>query len=303
MKKKIIAITGPTASGKTSLAIKVAQKLNTEIISADSRQIYKGFNIACARPDEAELKLVKHHLINFVEPTFNYSVANFVDDAKKIINNLCEQNKIPVVAGGTGLYFRMLLEDFDMPRVEPNQQLRDELEKKDVDELYKMLLEKDEISAGKIHKNNKVKIIRALEVTDALNMPMSEAQGIKEPEYDVLWFGLNALNRDFLYERINLRVDKMFELGIEQETKNLYKKYGKLPIFEDTIGYNELIKYFDGEYSLDEAKDALKQNTRHYAKRQLTWFRRNKSINWFYIDEMNEEEIFEAVKKNICNKF
>jgi len=295
MKKKIIAIVGPTASGKTSLAIKVAQKLNTEIISADSRQIYKGFNIACARPSDEELKLVKHHLIDFVEPTFNYSVANFVDDAKKIIENLSKQNKIPVIVGGTGLYFRMLLENFDMPRVEPNQQLRDELEQKDVDELYKMLSDKDEISAHKIHKNNKVKIIRALEVINALNMPMSEAQGIKEPEYDVLWLGLNSKNPDLLYNRINLRVDKMFELGIEQETMDLYKKYGKLSIFEDTIGYNELIKYFDGEYNLDEAKDAIKQNSRHYAKRQLTWFRRNKLINWFYIEEMNEEKIFETI--------
>lgn len=295
MKKKVIAIVGATASGKSNLAIKIAQKLGTEIISADSRQIYCGFKIACASPAEEELNLVRHHLVNFVEPDFNYSVANFVDDSKKIMENLINQNKIPVVVGGTGLYFRMLLENFDMPRVAPNQLLRDELEKKDADELYKMLQARDEISANKIHKNNKVKIIRALEVIDALNMPMSEAQGLKEPEYDVLWLGLDAKNREFLYDRINLRVDKMFEMGIVDETKNLCKKYGQLPIFDDTIGYSELIKYFSGECSFEEAKESIKQNTRRYAKRQLTWFRRNKLINWFYIDELSEDEIYNLI--------
>lgn len=289
---KVIAIVGPTASGKTAVAINVAKKLKTEIISADSRQIYSNFNIAVAKPTELEMNGIVHHMLGFVNPDDDFTVANFADEARKIIYRLHQEGKIPVVVGGTGLYFRILLENFDMPRVAPNKEMRAELEKLSVQELYEMLKKLDPVISEKIHPNNTVKIIRALEVCKTLNMPMSEAQKIKEtPEFDVLWFGLNAENRQFLYERVNKRVDIMIQNGLETEAKQMFEKYGNMQLLFDTIGYKEFFDYFNGKISLDEMKEQIKQNTRRYAKRQLTWFRQNKKIRWFDIEKKSADEI------------
>ncbi len=289
---KVIAIVGPTASGKTSVAIKVAKAFNTEIISADSRQIYTDFETAVAKPTLSEMDGIVHHMIGIVNPDEEFTVANFADEAKNIINRLHNEGKIPVVAGGTGLYFRILLENFDLPRVEPDKELRAELEKLTVEELYRMLLKYDPIIAQKIHPNNTVKIIRALEVCKTLNMPMSEAQRIKEkPEFNVLWFGLNANNRDFLYDRVNKRVDIMIKNGLEKEAREMFKKYGNLQLLFDTIGYKEFYSYFNGKISYEETINSIKQNTRRYAKRQLTWFRKNTNIHWFDIEKMTADEI------------
>ena len=289
---KVIAIVGPTASGKTAVAIKMAKKLKTEIISADSRQIYSDFNIAVAKPTELEMNGVVHHMLGFVNPDDDFTVANFADEARKIIYRLHQEGKIPVVVGGTGLYFRILLENFDMPRVAPNKEMRAELEKLSVQELYEMLKKLDPVISEKIHPNNTVKIIRALEVCKTLNMPMSEAQKIKEtPEFDVLWFGLNAENRQFLYERVNKRVDIMIQNGLETEAKQMFEKYGNMQLLFDTIGYKEFFDYFNGKISHDEMKEQIKQNTRRYAKRQLTWFRQNKKIRWFDIEKKSADEI------------
>lgn len=289
---KVIAIVGPTASGKTAVAINVAKKLKTEIISADSRQIYSDFNIAVAKPTELEMNGIAHHMLGFVNPDDDFTVANFADEARKIIYRLHQEGKIPVVVGGTGLYFRILLENFDMPRVAPNKEMRAELEKLSVQELYEMLKKLDPVISEKIHPNNTVKIIRALEVCKTLNMPMSEAQKIKEtPEFDVLWFGLNAENRQFLYERVNKRVDIMIQNGLETEAKQMFEKYGNMQLLFDTIGYKEFFDYFNGKISHDEMKEQIKQNTRRYAKRQLTWFRQNKKIRWFDIEKKSADEI------------
>ena len=279
-KPKIIAIVGPTASGKSNLAIKIAKEIDSEVISADSRLVYKGFNIAAAKPTLEVRQGVKHHLIDIVEPEVDYSVANFHDDAKIVINRLLKEGKTPIVAGGTGLYFRILLEDFELPRVEPNYELRQELENLDTKELFEMLKQVDPATAEKIHFNNKVKIIRALEVSKTLNKPISQAAGKKEPEFDVEWIGLNYENRADLYSRINQRVDEMVEQGLIEETKTLLEKHRRIPNFVNTIGYQEILSFIDGETSLDEAISNIKQNSRRYAKRQLTWFRRNKLINW-----------------------
>ena len=289
---KVIAIVGPTASGKTAVAINVAKKLKTEIISADSRQIYSDFNIAVAKPTELEMNGIVHHMLGFVNPDDDFTVANFADEARKIIYRLHQEGKIPVVVGGTGLYFRILLENFDMPRVAPNKEMRAELEKLSIQELYEMLKKLDPVIAEKIHPNNTVKIIRALEVCKTLNMPMSEAQKIKEtPEFDVLWFGLNAENRQFLYERVNKRVDIMLQNGLEAEAKEIFEKYGNMHLLFDTIGYKEFFDYFNGKISHDAMKEQIKQNTRRYAKRQLTWFRQNKKIRWFDIEKKSADEI------------
>lgn len=296
-KKTVIAIVGPTASGKTSLSIKLAKKLDTEIISADSRQIYKEFDIATAKPSKEEMQGIKHHLMDFVEPTEDFTVADFKDQATAVIEKLFKQNKTPIVVGGTGLYFRILLENYDLPRVAPNKELREELHKieqeQGVEALYKMLVELDPTSAQNMHPNNTVKIVRALEVCKTLGIPMSQAQKIKlEPEYNVIWFGLGHLNgddRQILYNRTNKRVDIMLEQGLEEEAKRLFEKYGHIQSLEKTIGYQEFIEYFENKISKEEAIETIKQNTRRYAKRQLTWFRRNENIHWLDINNPKEK--------------
>ncbi len=280
MKNKVIAIVGPTASGKTKLAIEMAKELDTEIISADSRLVYKGFDIGTAKPTKEEQSIIKHHLIDVVEPEIDYSVADYVDLAAEKIREIHSKGKVPIVAGGTGLYFRILLENYALPRIEANSQLRQELEEMDTDSLYSELIKLDPKSAEKIHKNNRVRVIRALEVTKILNKPFSEAVGLKDSEYDVEWVFPQIESRDILYDRINKRVDIMVEDGLVDETKHLLNKHGRIKNLVNTIGYQEIIGYIDGIFSLEEAKEQIKQNTRRYAKRQLTWFRKNPHLNF-----------------------
>ena len=279
MKNKVIAIAGPTASGKTKLAIEMAQQLGTEIISADSRLVYKGFDIGTAKPTKEEQKLVKHYLIDVVEPEVDYSVADFADEAGKIIDEIHSRGKVPIIAGGTGLYFRILLENYDLPRLEANPELRAELETRDVEDLYNELLRLDPKAAEKIHKNNKVRVIRALEVCKILNKPFSEACGLKDSAYDVEWIFPKIESREVLYDRINKRVDVMIQDGLIDETKYLLAKHGRIKNLVNTIGYQEIIQYLDGILDLNTAIETIKQNTRRYAKRQLTWFRRNPELN------------------------
>ena len=300
--KNVIAIVGPTASGKTVLAVEAAKKLETEIISADSRQIFKEFDIATAKPTKEEMHGIVHHLIDVVNPDEEFTVADFADRAVKIMEKLFEQGKTPVVAGGTGLYFRILLENYDMPRVAPDKELREELKNiektRGVEVLYNMLKELDPVLAEKMHPNNTVKIIRAIEVCKTLNIPMSQAQKKKPPLYNIKWFGLGHLNgedRKFLYDRIDRRVDIMLETGLEAEAWQLYKKYGRISSLMNTIGYQEFIEYFDGNISYDETVSKIKQNSRRYAKRQLTWFRQNSEIKWLDIRNCSAVELCENV--------
>ena len=302
-KRTVIAVAGPTASGKTALAIELAKIFDTEIISADSRQIYKEFDIATAKPSKEEMQGIKHHLIDVVSPLEEFTVADFADRASNVLKELFLRDKIPVVAGGTGLYFRILLENYDMPRVAPDKKLREELHKLEkeqgVQALYELLKKYDPVLAQNMHPNNTVKIIRALEVCKTLGVPMSQAQKKKEPEYDVRWIGLGHLNgedRQFLYDRADKRVDIMLEQGLQNEAQNLYEKYGKINSLLKTIGYQEFIDYFDGLLTYEECVDKIKQNTRRYAKRQLTWFRRNEDINWLEIQNVSKEE---QVKKSL----
>ncbi len=281
-KPKVIAVTGPTASGKTKLAIELAKKLNGEIISADSRLVYKGFNIACAKPSLEEQEGIPHHLMDIVEPETDYSVGNFYDDAKNAIEDILSRGKMPIVAGGTGLYFRILLENYNLPRVEANYTLREELELRDKNDLLKELESLDKITYERLKESNKRRIVRALEVIKTSGVPLSEMELQKEPEYDVEWHIPEINSREELYDRINKRVDIMLEAGIIQETENLLKKHGRIKNIVDTIGYKEIITYLDGYTSLEEALDKLKQHTRNYAKRQITWFKRNPALKIDY---------------------
>lgn len=277
---KVIAIVGPTASGKTKLAIEMAKNLGTEIISADSRLVYKGFDIGTAKPTKEEQQMVKHHMIDVVEPEYDFSVADFADEARKIISVLHAHSKVPIIAGGTGLYFRILLENYDMPRIEANPQLRADLEKLSNEELFAKLKEVDSISAEKIHQNNRVRVIRALEVSLLAGNPFSSIKGIKNNEYEVEWVFPEIESREALYDRINKRVDAMIDEGLIEETKDLLAKHGRIKNLVNTIGYQEIIEFLDNEISLDDAVEKIKQNTRRYAKRQLTWFRRNPNLHF-----------------------
>ena len=281
MKPKIIAIAGPTASGKTKMAIDLAKQINGEIISADSRYVYKGFDIASAKPTKEEQDGIPHYLIDIVEPEIDYSVADFYDDAKIAISEILDKGKTPIVVGGTGLYFRVLLETYNLPRVEADIDLRNELELREKDDLLIELSSLDPVSYEKLKDANKRRIVRALEVTKILGKPFSEASIEKEPEFEVEWTMPKINSRDELYNRINKRVDFMAQNGLIEETQALLKKHGRIKNFISTIGYKEILTYIDGEATLEEALEKLKQHTRNYAKRQLTWFRKNPALKDF----------------------
>jgi len=283
-RNKVIAIVGPTASGKTDYAVQLAKELNGEIVSSDSRLVYKGFDIGTAKPTQYEMQGIKHHLIDIVEPTEDYSVGLYLKDAKVAINDIISRGKFPIVAGGTGLYFRVLLEDFDLPKVEPDFDLRNKLKLLSSEDLYQILLDMDKKAAEFIDKNDKKKLIRAIEVVKITGKPLAENQRKKESEYDVEWIGMNY-PREILYDRINKRVDLMIEKGLIEETEKLLRKYGPIDNIIDTIGYKEIYSYLNKELELEEAANLLKQNTRRYAKRQLTWFRKNSEIKWNYYPE------------------
>ncbi len=276
---KVIAIVGATASGKTAYAVELAKKCNGEIISADSRLVYKGMNIGTAKPTKEEMQNIPHYMIDIVEPNIDYSVGLYAKEAKKCINNIISKGKTPIVVGGTGLYFRILLENYDLPNVKPNYELRNELDKLPYDELLKMLQNIDINAANSLEKNDKKRLIRYIEIVKLTGQPLHLSRGIKEKEFDIEWIGLN-FPREELYDRINRRVDIMIKQGLVDETIDLLQKYGRISNITDTIGYREIISYLDKQLTFEDAIDKLKQNTRNYAKRQLTWFRKNEDIIW-----------------------
>lgn len=278
-KNKVIAVVGATASGKTAYAVELAGRVNGEIISADSRLVYKGLDIGTAKPDMDERFGIPHYMIDIVEPEVDYSVGLYANEARNIIEDIISRGKTPVIAGGTGLYFRILLENYDLPKINPDYELREALSKLSFAELYEMLVNLDAEAAKLVVQNDKRRAIRFIEIVKLTGSPVSEARGLKEPEFEVEWIGLNY-PREELYDRINRRVDLMIEQGLVDETKNLLAKHGRINNIINTIGYREIISYLDGELTLEEAKDKLKQNTRNYAKRQLTWFRKNPDIKW-----------------------
>lgn len=274
-KNKVIAVVGPTASGKTAFAVDLAEKIGGEIISADSRLVYKGFDIGTAKPTLDERRGIPHYMIDIAEPEVDYSAGLYVHEAKRIIEDIQSRGKVPIIAGGTGLYINILLMNYDLPKVEPDYELREVLKLEE--DLPAILAELDPETAQLIDKNDRKKLIRAIEIVKTTGKPIQRRKN--NPEYEIEWIGLN-FPRDVLYDRINRRVDLMFEAGLIDETKNLLQKHGRIPNLLYTIGYQEVIQYLDGLLTLDEAVDKLKQNTRRYAKRQLTWFRKNPAINW-----------------------
>ena len=280
-KTKVIAVVGATASGKTSLAVEIAKAVGGEIISSDSMQIYKGMTIATAQPSEEEKQGIPHHLIAFLEPDETYSVAQFVEDAKRCIADIVSRGKVPVIAGGTGLYTDSLLGGIDFGEVPDNQEMRASLKKRLEAEGAEALLEElrgiDPETAQTLHVNNTGRIMRALEVYYLTGETISQ-QKIKSrekgSEFESLYIYIDYNDRQLLYDRIEKRVDIMVENGLLQEAEK-FISLGEETTAKQAIGYKELKAYFAGECSLEEALDNLKKETRHYAKRQMTWFRRN----------------------------
>ncbi len=282
-----IIVLGPTATGKTSLAIKLANALSSEIVNADSMYIYKYFDIGTAKPNTKELSEAKHHLIGFLEPTECYSVANFRIDACKVIKEIWSKKMTPIIVGGTGFYIDSLIKSFSYGSVEKDVNLRNGLEAElsqfGNDYLYDKLKNIDPNSANKLHKNDTKRVIRALEIALSSDAKKSDIVNnsdivLKNP----LIIGLN-LDREILYDRINRRVDIMLNDGLVDEVRKLYSS-GLTPENCNAmkgIGYKEIVSYFRGEYSLEVAIEKIKQHSRNYAKRQITWFKRNDRIHWF----------------------
>ena len=303
---KIIVIVGPTASGKSALAIKIAKKFNGEIISADSRQIYRGMDIGTAKPKVQGTsgisnfqfiisKKISHYLIDIKNPDENYTVAEYKQDAIKAINKILKKKKLPILVGGTGLYIKSVIDNLNIPEVAPDQKLRKKLEKEiekyGLKYVFEKLIKLDPEAAYIVDPNNPRRIIRALEVAIKTKKPFSVQRKAGKPLFDFLEIGINW-PKNILNKRINKRVDLMIEEGLVSEVKNLIKKYGSKQQSFDAIGYREIINYLNKKTTLNEAKNLIKKNTRHYAKRQMTWFRKNKRIHWI----RNEKETEKLVK-------
>lgn len=284
--KKVIVICGPTASGKTALSIELAKKINGEIISADSMQIYKDMNIGSAKPTKEEMQNIQHYLLDCISPDERYSVAEYKNQAENAIEEIINKGKIPIIVGGTGLYIDSLIYGIEYQDINIDEKYRKELENKaeveGLEKLYKQAEEIDPEAMKIISKNDRKRIIRVLEIyhqtgkTKTQLEKESRKNGIK---YEYIVFALN-MDREKLYERINLRVDIMIEQGLICEVQNLLKKYNQFPTAMQGLGYKEIKQYLDGILTKEEAIDKIKQETRRYAKRQLTWFRKNKQTIW-----------------------
>ncbi len=308
-KTPLFILLGPTAVGKTGVSVKIAEKLEGEIISADSMQIYKYMDIGTAKIKEEEMKDIPHYMIDIVYPDEEFTVADYKEAATVHIEDIYNRGKLPMIVGGTGFYINSLIYQLSFTQVSPNYILRDKYlslaDKYGNDYIYNQLKEIDPKSAKRIHKNDRKRVIRALEIYNETGKPMSDYyKDLQRPnnKYDLTLVGL-SMERPKLYSRINKRVELMIKEGLLGEVENLLKMgYDKSLTSMKGIGYEEVIKYFEGELSLEEAINLIKQKSRRLAKRQLTWFRRNKDIKWIDIDKFAdsyniENDIISYIKK------
>ena len=292
-KPKVIVICGPTASGKTSLSISLAKKINGEIVSCDSMQIYKEMDIGSAKPTVEEMQEIKHYLVDFVSPEKRYSVSEYKEDASKAIEEIINKGKTPIIVGGTGLYLNSLIYNIQYNEMEVDLNYRRELEKEaeeyGLEVLYNRAKEIDPEAMEKVSANDKKRITRVLEIYNATgrNKTELEKKSRKEVPYNYLNFGIN-MERSILYDRINKRVDIMLEQGLIEEVKNLINKYSNMPTAMQGLGYKEVKEFLDGNISKEEMIEKIKMETRRYAKRQITWFKRIENIIW--LDGLNKTE-------------
>jgi tRNA dimethylallyltransferase len=293
-KPKIIAIVGPTASGKTALSIALAKKYRSEIVSADSRQIYRDMDIGTAKPTVAERESIPHHLLDIKNPDEEYTVADYKRDAVATIKNILHRGKLPILVGGTGLYVDAVIDNLDIPKIKADPELRAEIEK-DIAEnglaaVFKKLIDRDPEAARIVDAKNPRRIVRALEVAILTGEPFTAQRKKNEPLFDALKIGINP-PPEILHHRIDLRVDLMLQDGLVNEVETLVKKYGAACAVLDAIGYREIIGFLNGKMSLEQATDIIKHNTWRYAKRQMTWFKKDKNIRWIAKPEEAEKII------------
>ncbi|GAB6149900.1 tRNA (adenosine(37)-N6)-dimethylallyltransferase MiaA [Clostridium novyi] len=309
MKQDLFILAGPTAVGKTDISIKLAQKLNGEIISADSMQIYKHMDIGSAKITEAEKEGIPHHLIDFVSPFDEFSVAEFKEKSKNAIKDIASRGKLPMIVGGTGFYIDSLIFNYDFANTYKDEEYREHLKnlasEHGKEYVHELLKDIDEVSYKKLYPNDLKRVIRALEVFKLTGKTISEfnkEQDIFDIPYNVYYFVLN-MDRSKLYERINKRVDIMMEKGLIEEVKSL-QNMGCTPDMQSMkgIGYKEILYYLDGKLSLDEAVELIKKGSRHYAKRQLTWFRKDNRVNFIDKDQYKDDtEVCNAIEEKFLN--
>jgi len=304
----VVVIIGPTASGKTKLSIELAKIVDGEIVSADSMQIYKYMDIGTAKPDEKEREGIKHYLIDEVNPDEEFSVARFKELALQYINEIIKKGKVPIVTGGTGLYINSLIYNLQFSDTICDWDLRDKLAKEAVEKgneyIHNMLKEIDPVAAQKIHKNNVKRVIRAIEVYNYTKKPISvhqEESRRNPPKQNFILIGI-TMDRQKLYDRINKRVDLMLENGLVKEVEKLVEMgYDKSTIAMQGLGYKEILAYLKKEITLDEAIEILKRDTRRYAKRQITWFKKLENVCWINMDEIaSQEKILKNIKYHLA---
>ena len=306
MKPKVIVIAGPTASGKTELSIELAKRINGEIISSDSMQIYKDMDIGTAKVTPEEMQGIKHYMIDFVSPEQRYSVSDFKKDSEKAIEEILQKRKVPIIVGGTGLYIDSLIYGIEYPKIEFDEEYRNHLMKEAETEeglqnLYNQAKEIDNEAMQIISQNDKKRIIRILEIYKATGKNKTEQEKLSRingVKYDFRVFAIN-MDREKLYERINKRVDIMIEQGLVQEVEKLKQKYNHFPTAMQGLGYKEVVEYLEEKCTYEEMIEKIKQETRRYAKRQLTWFRKNKQTIWLDAEngiQSNSDIILEVYK-------
>ncbi len=309
----VAAVVGPTATGKTELGIQLCRKLGGEIVSCDSMQIYRGLPIGTAQPSVEELAAAPHHLIGFLPVEEPFSVSDYVDTAGKVIEEIHARGKLPILVGGTGLYARSLLRGFSFEEKARDETLREKLfqqaEEQGPESLYHRLAELDPKAAGEIHPHNVKRVIRALEYIELCGEPFSaqaERSHSAQSPYEYVMLCLSYRNRETLYRRIDLRVDSMLEAGLLQEAHEFFQlcqKEEKIPTAAQAIGYKELFPYFRGEIPLEEAIENLKRESRHYAKRQITWFKREERVEFLYVDDFPDREALLEASLELLQKW
>ncbi|MFZ2538463.1 MAG: tRNA (adenosine(37)-N6)-dimethylallyltransferase MiaA [Oscillospiraceae bacterium] len=305
----LICVVGPTASGKTEIAVEIAKRYNGEVVSADSMQIYKQMSIGTAKPTPTEMCDVPHHLIDMLELSEKFSVADYAKLAHEVIADIYSRGKVPILAGGTGLYINAVTKDINFSEINKDDSVKEELtiilEKSGKEKLYEMLIQLDPQEANTIDKDNTPRLIRALEVCRLTGSTMTEykKKNIELPSrYECLKIGIDYKNRSELYDRINFRVSIMVEDGLVEEAKEILAS-GNIQTAMQAIGYKELIGYFNGEITLQEAMDKIRQGSRRYAKRQLTWFRHDEDVNWFYKNTEIDMALYKKIIYNCIDNF
>ncbi len=293
-KWKVLAIVGPTCTGKTALSLAVAKKFPAEIICCDSRNVYKYFDLGSAKPSMAEREALPHHLIDLAEPDQEFTAGQFAKLASVAIEDISTRNKLPVLCGGTGFYAKALLQGLSIPPIGPQNQLREEMrieESKNPGILHEKLKKLDPSTASRLNPRDIFRITRALEVCIVSGKTFSDLAGSKESPYDVLWIGLTIKNREKLKELIKVRLKEQMASGMLDEVEKLYSKYGENQKLINTVNYRDLIKYIKGEYSMERAMEEAERHNFQLARRQMMWFKSNPEIKWFHVDELSREKV------------